>query len=142
MAQFSVRLLVAVLAFGLGLMAQSARRRVEQSLSSNPVIEAQRLPSENFVGTGMIDMFMENYRRESDGAYLRFGCYVRSSEAAALVLVRNANPEGVIQKTDVLDINGGKVGERVMSGGLTRATIPGMRAGEYSPLRHLPSPTQ
>jgi len=123
MARFSVRLLVAVLAFGLGLMAQSARRRVEQSLSSNPLIEAQRLPSENFVGTGFIDMFMEDYRRESDGAYVRFGCSVRSSEVAALVLVRSVNPEGVIQKTDVLDINGAKVGERVMAGGPTGASI-------------------
>lgn len=90
------------------------------------MIEQQRLPSENFVGTGIIDMFMEDYRRESDGAYVRFGCSVRSSEAVALVWVRNVNPAHLVQKTDVLDIRGSKIGERVVSGSgepSTRAVI-------------------
>ena len=117
MTRFGVRLLVAVLAFGLGLLAHSTRRRVERSLYSNPVIEVQRLPSETFVGTGTIDMFMEDYVRESDGAYVRFGCFVRSSEADALVLVRNVSWQIIIQQTDVLDIKGSKIGERVMSCG-------------------------
>ncbi len=116
MFRFGVRLLAAVLAFGLGFLAHSARRRIEQSQSFNPVIEQQRLPSEDFVGTGIIDMLMEDYRRESDGAYVRFGCSVRSSEADALVLVRNVSPERLVQKTDVLDINGSKIGERVVTG--------------------------
>jgi hypothetical protein len=115
MTRFGVRLLVAVLAFGLGLLTDSVRRRVEQSQFSNPVIEQQRLPSENFVGTGMINMFMEHYRRESDNAYVRFGCFVRSSEADALVLLRTQIPARVVQKTDVLDLKGSKIGERVVS---------------------------
>lgn len=118
MNRFGVRLLVAVLAFGLGLLAYSTRRRVERSLSSNPVIDEQRLPSETFVGTGMIDMFMEDYVRESDGADVRFGCFV-SSEAGALVQVRNVSWQFIIQRGDVLDIRGSKIGERVMTGGLS-----------------------
>ncbi len=126
MTRFSVRLLVAVLAFGLSLLAHSAQRRLEQSLSSYPVMEQQRLPSEDFVSTGIIDMFMESYSRESDGAYVRFGCADRSSEAAALVLVQSVPPAHTVQKTDVLDIRGSKIGERVVEGSgdpSTRAVI-------------------
>jgi hypothetical protein len=69
-------------------------------------------------------MFMEDYPRESDGAFVRFGCSVRASESKALVLVRNVNPKSLFQKTDVLDIKGWKIGERVMSGGpSTGATV-------------------
>ena len=116
MARFGMRLLVAVLALGLGLLAHSTRRRLEQSQSFNPVIEQQRLPSENFVGTGITFSFMEDYRRESDDTFVRFGCFVRSSEADALFLVRNVSPEQIVQKTDVLDIKGSKIGERVVRG--------------------------
>jgi hypothetical protein len=116
MGRFGLRLLVAVLAFGVGLLASSARRHVDQFQSSNPVIEQQRLPSDRFIGTGIIDMFMEDYRRESDGAYARFGCSVRSSEADALNLMQNVRAADLLQKTDVLDINGSNW--RARGGGL------------------------
>jgi hypothetical protein len=116
MTRFSVKLLVSVLAFGLGLLAHTARRSFQQWSSSNPVIEQVTLPSENFVGTGNIDMFMEDYRRESDGAYVRFGCSVRTSAADALSLVRNGNSGNPGERRDVLDIRGSKIGERVVSG--------------------------
>jgi len=116
MTRFTLRLLVSVLAFGLGLLAHTARHSFQQLSSSNPVIEQVTLPSENFVGTGMIDMFMEDYRRESDGAYVRFGCSVRASAADALILVRNGNSGNPGERRDVLDISGSKIGERVVSG--------------------------
>ena len=123
MARFSIRLLVSVLAFGLGLLAHTARRAFEQSCFSNPVIEPVRLPSESFVGTGDIDMFMEDYRRESDGAYLLFGCSDRASAADALILVRSRR-SGPGERRDVLDVSGSKIGERVILGEpFTRATI-------------------
>ena len=141
MTRFGVRLLVAVLALGLGLLTHSARLRLEQSQSFNPVIEQQRLPSENFVGTGMINMFMEHYRRESDGAYVRFGCFVRSSEAAALVLVQNVSPEQVVQKTDVLDNKGSKIGERVVRGSGDPSTGAEIEWNEGSRLFHIVAPS-
>ena len=124
MTRFSVKLLASVLAFGLGLLAHSARRSFQQWSSSNPVIEQVTLPSENFVGTGNIDMFMEDYRRESDGAYVRFGCYVRASADDALSEVRNGNSGNPGERRDVLDISGSKIGERVVSGEpSTEATV-------------------
>ena len=116
MTRFSVKLLASVLAFALGLLTHTARRSFQQWSSSNPVIEQVTLPSENFVGTGMIDMFMEDYRRESDGAYVRFGCTIRASAADALSLVRNGNSGNPGERRDVLDIRGSKIGERVVSG--------------------------
>jgi len=141
MVRVGVRLLAAVLAFGLGLLAHSARRRVEQSQSSNPVIEQQRLPSEDFVGTGLIDMFMEDYRRESDGAYVRFGCSVCSSEAAALVLVRSVNSADLVQKTDVLDIRGSKIGEREVTGSGEPASGAVIEWNEGSRLFYIQAPS-
>ncbi len=141
MTRFGVRFLVAVLALGLGLLAHSARGRLEQSQSSGPVIEQQRLPSEDFVGTGIIDMFMEHYRRESDGAHVRFGCSVRSSEAAALVLLQNVNPERLVQKTDVLDIKGSKIGERVVRRSGEPSTGAVIEWNEGSRLFHIEAPS-
>jgi hypothetical protein len=112
-----VRLLVAAVAFSLGLLAHAGRRSFEQASPFNPMIEQHRLPSETFVGTGIINSFREWYGRESDGASVRFGCSVSSSDEAALVLVRSVNPDSLIQKTDVLDIKGSRIGERVVSGG-------------------------
>jgi len=74
------------------------------------------LPSDTFEGTGIIDMFMEFYVRESDGANVRFGCSDRSSEAAALKLVRWHDRATVVETTDVLDEQGHRIGERVVSG--------------------------
>jgi hypothetical protein len=121
MSRFVVRLLVAALAFGLGLLAHSARSSFQRFRSSNPVIEQLTLPSDTFVGTGMVDMFMEDFFRESDKAYVRFGCSIRSSSAAALVLVRNGSTARLGERRDVLDVNGTKVGERVIEGDASSA---------------------
>ena len=141
MARFGLRLLVALLAFGMGLLAHSARRRVDQFQSSNPVIEQQGLPSEKFVGTGIIDMFMEDYRRESDGAYVRFGCSVRSSEAAALDLLPTESAADLLQKTDVLDVNGSKIGERVVMGSSEPSTGAVIEWNEGSRFFHIDAPS-
>ena len=139
MARFSERLLVALLAFGLGLLAHTARRSLQQSASSNPVIEQLRLPSESFEGTGIIDMFMEDYRRESDGALVRFGCSVRASAADALILVRNGSEARLGERRDVLNINGSKIGERVVSG--EPFTVATVKWNEGSRLFYIEAPS-
>jgi hypothetical protein len=87
----------------------------------------------------MIDMFMEDYRRESDGAYVRFGCTVRASAADALRLVRNGNSGNPGERRDVLDINGSKIGERVVSG--EPSTVATVIWNEASRLFYIEAPS-
>jgi hypothetical protein len=67
-----------------------------------------------FQGTGISDMFIEDYRRPSDGAIVRFGCSDRASAAKALSLVRPGRDARPVEKTDVYDAQGTKIGERVV----------------------------
>src|SRR5204863_3591873 len=60
------------------------------------------------------DNFMEFYRRPSDGAFARFGCLDRASEATALILVRSAGVTRLIERTNVIDTSGTKIGKRVV----------------------------
>jgi hypothetical protein len=59
-------------------------------------------------------MFMEYYRRPSDGAGVRYACYDRGSEDTALALVRSQREAPVVEKTIVPDARGMKIGERVV----------------------------
>ena len=62
----------------------------------------------------MIDMFMEDYVRPSDGAVVRFHCSDRASAAKALSLVTVKSTARLIEHTDVVDSAGATIGERVV----------------------------
>ena len=70
-------------------------------------------------------MFMEYYRRSSDGAGVEYGCFDRGSEATALSIVRSQRAVPTVEKTIVVDAGGAKIGERAIwdRHGLTYATI-------------------
>jgi hypothetical protein len=68
----------------------------------------------DFQPTGVIDMFMEYYKRPLDGAVARFGCSDRASEAKALMLIRTESSLPLIERTNVTDSSGAKIGERVV----------------------------
>jgi hypothetical protein len=59
-------------------------------------------------------MFMEYYRRASDGAIVRFGCSYRASNDAVLAIVRSKREAHLVEKTAVINDNGANVGERVV----------------------------
>ena len=113
MAHLRNRFAVALLAFGVGISVHVVRVRLDRWLEQKPVIESVRLPSDTFEGTGIIDMFMEFYQRPSDGASARYGCSDRSSATAALRLLRNTGSP-LVEKTNVLNKVGVKIGERVV----------------------------
>jgi len=109
------RILVALLTFSLGLFLHASCRRSHQSAKvAKPPTPARAVAPPTFQGTGIIDMFMEDYRRPSDGAIVRFHCSDRASEAKALLLVRNERTTPLMEKTDVVDASGTKIGERVV----------------------------
>ncbi len=113
MARLGVRLLAALLTFSLGLLSHAARKSLRhESHPPKPPAEKPAPPSNTFEGTGVIDSFMEDYFRASDGAVVRFGCSVRSSEAKALRIVRVGRGTGLVEKSNVLNTEGVKVGER------------------------------
>jgi hypothetical protein len=70
-------------------------------------------------------MFMEYYRRASDGAGVEYGCFERDSEGTALGIVRSQREVPLVEKTIVADAGGTKIGERAVwdRHGLTYATI-------------------
>ena len=113
MRRVCLRLLVAVLAFSCGVRLHAARVAFSKMLYSSPHIEKVSLPSDKFEGTGIFFAFMEDYRRPSDGEIVRYGCFEQTSALDSLKLVRVANPDGLVERTTVLDEHGVKIGERV-----------------------------
>ena len=115
MARLGIRLLVAILTFSFGLLLQAARQSLRHnSQPAKSLIEKPAQPSNTFVGTGSIDMFMEDYLRASDRTIVRFGCSDRPSAATALRLVRIGRDARLVEKTNVFDAKGVKIGERVV----------------------------
>jgi hypothetical protein len=103
-----------------GILSVSCRRSSEptfvQRTSPSPTAthSAPTALAKDFESTGIAHGSGDDYRRRSNGAYLRYGCADRSSEEAALELVRNERIGHLIGKTDVLADNGAKIGERVV----------------------------
>ena len=115
MAGYTVRSLIALLMLAVGLFANiscgGSHQRAEVATAATP----RSVPlSDTFERTGDFDMFMESYRRDSDGATVRFGCSDRASAAAALALVQGERQARRVEKTKVIDSHGAKVGERIV----------------------------
>jgi hypothetical protein len=126
MNRLITRVLIALFTFTVGLM--SAKLLVLHqgpSLQLNKV-EAQHvalsLPASQvltFEDTGLNDMFLDFYR-SSDGAGItdggfRYGCFEKGSESKALESVRGKKFESrMIERTNILNDKGAKVGERVV----------------------------
>jgi len=125
------RILAALLTFSFGLFLSAACRRSHQLATvAKPPTPARAVSPTTFQGTGIVDMFMEDYRRPSDGVIVRFHCSDRASEAKALLLVqnerttplagkthvavRNERTTPLVEKTDVVDAGGTRIGERVV----------------------------
>jgi len=68
-------------------------------------------------------MFMEDYRRRSDGAIVRFHCSDRASEAKALSLVQTGRYSRLVKQTTVVDSSGTKIGKRLVWGSRGDAEI-------------------
>jgi len=109
------RILVALLTFSLGLFLHTAYRQSHQSVTVAKLpTPAWAVSPTTFQGTGVSGMFKEDYRRPSDGAIVKFHCSDRASEVKALLLVRNERTTPVIEKANVVDASGTKIGERVV----------------------------
>jgi hypothetical protein len=105
------QLFAAVLALSIAFLSfGSCRQSREQTAATAPT------PGDatDFVGTGAIDDFKEYYRRPSDGAIVRYGCYDRDSDDTALKIIRSQREARVIEKTVVSDATGVKIGERIV----------------------------
>jgi hypothetical protein len=71
------------------------------------------LPTE-FEDAGLSDGTVEEYRRRSDGLIVKFHCSDQASLEKALVLVGNGTDVGLVERTNVVDSSGTKIGERVV----------------------------
>jgi hypothetical protein len=104
------QLFIPVLALTIGVLSfGSCRQTRDQIAATIPT----PVPTNDFVATGAIDDFKEYYRRPSDGAIVRYGCYDRDSDDTALRLVRGQREVRVIERTLVSDA-AGKIGERIV----------------------------
>ena len=117
MAQLRVRLAVGILAFTIGLLCHIVRVNLRQRLfASQAGVERAERISNTFVWTGGLNFgkLQADYFRAADGAYVQFGCHVRSSDEVALLFVRRDQAAGVSQISMVLSDEGTKLGERVV----------------------------
>jgi len=117
MAQLRIRLSVGILAFTIGLLCHLGRVSLRQRSSpSQGGIERTERISNTFVWTGNFNFskMRADYLRASDGAYVQFGCHVRSSDEVALRFVRGDRAAGVLKTSMVLSDEGTKLGERVV----------------------------
>ena len=115
MNRFVIRISAAFLTFSLGLFTHAAYRQSHQQPDVRAVLPLEVVAaSTDFEPTGITDMFMEDYRRQSDGALARFGCSDRASVDAAFAIVRNKREARLVEKTAMLDAKGVKIGERVV----------------------------
>jgi hypothetical protein len=115
MARFGARLLAAILTFSFGLLLHAACQSLhDEPRPSIPMIEKPAEPSNTFLATGSVDMFMEDYLRNSDKTIVRFGCSDRPTSKIALSLVSIKPDARTVEKTNVYNAKGIKIGERVV----------------------------
>src|SRR5690348_13244294 len=91
------------LALLIGALSFASCRQKSQPSSIALVAPSPTPLSTQFERTGITDMFMEDYRRPSDDAIVRFHCSDRASEAEALSLVRGSSTARFVERTDVFD---------------------------------------
>ena len=109
------RLIISLLACCIGALAFVSCRQATR-LSTVASVTALPTPlSTRFEETGVTDDGLtEEYRRPSDDAIVTFYCADQTSEAKALQLVRLESTARLVERTDVVDSSGKKIGERVV----------------------------